>query len=121
MTLEDLGWNEGFAKDFEPFLDKGWEPARLIRDNKITYGALLGDGRELEVVMGGKVYHDAATDAELPAVGDWVALEVGNDNKEHVIRARLARQTCFSRKMSGRRTEEPVSYTHLTLPTIYSV
>ena len=108
MTLEDLGWNEGFAKDFEPFLDKGWEPARLIRDNKITYGALLGDGRELEVVMGGKVYHDAATDAELPAVGDWVALEVGNDNKEHVIRARLARQTCFSRKMSGRRTEEQV-------------
>jgi ribosome biogenesis GTPase / thiamine phosphate phosphatase len=108
MTLEDLGWNEGFAKEFSSFVDKGWEPARLIRDNKITYGALLGDGRELEVVMSGKVYHDAETDAELPAVGDWVALEVGDDNKEHIIRARLPRQTCFSRKMSGRRTEEQV-------------
>ena len=108
MTLEDLGWNEGFAKEFAPFLEKGWEPARLIRDNKITYGALLGDGRELEVVMSGKVYHDAKTEAELPAVGDWVALEVGDDNKEHVIRARLPRQSCFSRKMSGRRTEEQV-------------
>ena len=108
MTLEDLGWNEAFTAEFSSFLDKGWKPARLIRDNKITYGALLGDGRELEVVMSGKVYHDAETDAELPAVGDWVALEVGDENNEHVIRSRLSRQTCFSRKMSGRRTEEQV-------------
>ena len=108
MTLEDLGWNAGFAEEFSAFSEKGWKPARLIRDNKITYGALLGEGGELEVVMGGKVYHDAETDAELPAVGDWVALEVGNDNNEHVIRARLTRQTCLSRKMSGRSTEEQV-------------
>lgn len=106
MTLEDLGWNAGFAKDFSAFLEKGWKPARLIRDNKITYGALLAEGGEVEVVMGGKVYHDAETDAELPAVGDWVALEIGDD--EHVIRARLARQSCLSRKMSGRSTEEQV-------------
>ena len=106
MTLEDLGWNAGFAEEFSAFAGKGWMPARLIRDNKITYGALLGDGRELEVVMGGKVYHDAETDAELPAVGDWVALEIGGN--EHVIRARFARQSCLSRKMSGRSTEEQV-------------
>jgi ribosome biogenesis GTPase len=108
MTLEDLGWNVAFAEEFAAYQEKGWKPARLIRDNKITYGALLGEGGELEVVMGGRVYHDAETDAELPAVGDWVAIEVGDDNKEHVIRARLARQTCLSRKMSGRSTEEQV-------------
>jgi len=108
MTLEDLGWNAGFAEEFSVFRKKGWKPARLIRDNKITYGALLGEGGELEVVMGGKVYHDAETDAELPAVGDWVAVETGADNTEHVIRARLTRQTCLSRKMSGRSTEEQV-------------
>ena len=108
MTLEELGWNEAFAEEFAAFEGTGWQPARLIRDNKITYGALLGDGRELEVVMGGKVYHDAESDAELPAVGDWVALEVGDENNEHVIRARLSRQTCLSRKMSGRSTEEQV-------------
>lgn len=108
MTLEDLGWNEAFEKEFSVYLGKGWKPARLIRDNKITYGALTGDGRELEVVMGGKVYHDAETDAELPAVGDWVALEIGDDKSEYVIRARLSRQSCFSRKMTGRRMEEQV-------------
>ena len=108
MTLEDLGWNVEFEKEFAPFYEQGWKPARLIRDNKITYGARLGDGEELEVTMSGKVYHDAETDAELPAVGDWVALELGGEDAETMIRARLARQTCLSRKMSGRSTEEQV-------------
>lgn len=108
MTLEDLGWNAAFAREWNAYEGKGWVPARLIRDNKITYGALLGDGEELEVVMSGKVYHDAETDAELPAVGDWVALEVGHENHEHVIRARLPRQTYLSRKISGRSVEEQV-------------
>ena len=44
-------------------------------DNKISYGALLEDGTngfdEFEVILGGKVYHDAETDAGdvRPAVG----------------------------------------------------
>ncbi len=108
MTLDDLGWNAAFAAEFAPFLKMGWKPARLIRDNKISLGALLSDGEELEVVMSGKVYHDAETDAELPAVGDWVALDVGGVDGENVIRARLSRQTCLSRKASGKSTEEQV-------------
>jgi ribosome biogenesis GTPase len=118
MTLEDLGWNEAFAEEFSALSGNGWEPARLIRDNKITYGALLGDGRELEVVMSGKVYHDAESDADLPAVGDWVALEVGDENNEHVIRARLSRQTCFSRKMPGRRMEEQVIASNIQIVVV---
>ena len=112
LSLIDLGWNEFFAKHFEPFRAQGWKPARLIRDNKISYGALLEDGTngfdEFEVILGGKVYHDAETDAELPAVGDWVALEVGGENGDNIIRARLPRQTCFSRKASGFSAEEQV-------------
>jgi ribosome biogenesis GTPase len=112
LSLIDLGWNEFFAKHFEPFREQGWKPARLIRDNKISYGALLEDGAngfdEFEVILSGKVYHDAETDAELPAVGDWVALEVGGENGDNIIRARLPRQTCFSRKASGFSAEEQV-------------
>jgi len=108
ITLEELGWNPRFAAEFAPFRAFGWQPARLIRDNKITYGALLEGGGELEVTMAGKVYHNAGTDAELPAVGDWVALEIGGEDEETMIRARLTRQTCLSRKMSGRSTEEQV-------------
>lgn len=108
MTLADLGWNERFAEDFRPYESKGWAPARIARDNKIAYGALREGGIEDEVVLSGKVYHDAACDAELPAVGDWVALDLGAGAYESVIRARLPRQTCFSRKAPGKSCEEQV-------------
>lgn len=108
MTLSDLGWNERFQDEFKPFSRKGWVPARLIRDNKITYGALTEGGEEYEVVMSGKVYHDADSDAQLPAVGDWIALDIGTGEIDHVIRARLERQSCFSRKAPGKTSEEQV-------------
>ncbi len=108
LTLEDLGWNETFEKEFQSFYKKHWKPGRLIRDNKITYGALLDGGEELEVIMSGSVYHAASCDAELPAVGDWVAIDTGGKIDEPVIRARLSRQTCFSRKAPGKSSEEQV-------------
>lgn len=118
MTLEDLGWNEAFADEFKPYAKKGWVPARLIRDNKITYGALMEDGEELEVVMSGKVYHDAESDAELPAVGDWVALDIGGEGEDTVIRARLSRQTCFSRKAPGKSSEEQVMAANVSVVVV---
>ena len=108
MTLEDIGWNAAFEMEFAPFRAEGWKPARLIRDNKISYGAMIEGGDERDVVLGGKVYHDAETDADLPAVGDWVALAVAEQDGEPVIRARLTRQSCLSRKMPGKSTEEQV-------------
>lgn len=111
MTLVDLGWNDRFEKEFARFREQGLVPARLIRDNKISYGALFivdGEIEEREVIMSGRVYHEAQTDAELPAVGDWVALDVGGEDDECVIRARLQRQSCFSRKAAGHSAEEQV-------------
>ncbi|MFC4994588.1 ribosome small subunit-dependent GTPase A [Rubritalea tangerina] len=118
MTLEDIGWNDEFEKEFRPYAKKGWVPARLIRDNKISYGALLDGPRELEVIMSGKVYHDASSDAELPAVGDWVALDLGGDDEDHVIRARLERQTCFSRKLPGKSSEEQVMAANVSVVVV---
>ncbi|MBA4147977.1 MAG: ribosome small subunit-dependent GTPase A [Verrucomicrobia bacterium] len=120
MTLEDLGWNAAFESEFAPYYAKGWKPARLIRDNRITYGALLaeGGGQELEVTMSGKVYHDAETDADLPAVGDWVALELGGDGEETVIQARLTRQSCFSRRAAGHSAEEQVIAANINMVVV---
>jgi len=108
VTLADLGWNSFFADAFAKLPENDWVPARLIRESPINYGAFLGDGEEIDVVLSGKVWHDASSDAELPAVGDWVAVKLGGENEDHVIRARLPRQSCFSRKMPGKSTEEQV-------------
>jgi ribosome biogenesis GTPase len=112
MTLAELGWDEFFAEAFAPYTAKGWFPARLIRETTINYSAFVGedpeDVEEIDVVLSGKVWHEAETDADLPAVGDWVAVELGGENEDHVIRARLARKSCFSRKMPGKSVEEQV-------------
>ncbi len=108
LTLEDIGWSEFYESSFTPYEEKGWIPARLIRDNKITYGALTAEGEEYEVILSGKVYHDAPSNAALPSVGDWVALEVNEETEEYIIRAMLPRKSCFSRKASGKSSEEQV-------------
>ncbi len=108
VTLRELGWNEFFAQAFAALPNKGWVPARLIRETAINYGAMLEGGVEVDVVLCGKVWHEAANDADLPAVGDWVAVQLGGDHEESVIRARLPRQSCFSRKMPGKSSEEQV-------------
>ena len=109
MTLEDLGWDDFFEKAFGAVSKKGWVPARLIRETKINFSALIDGGEEVDCVVGGKVWHEATCDADLPAVGDWVAVELGAGEKdEHIIRARLPRRTCFSRKAPGKSSEEQV-------------
>lgn len=118
MTLEDLGWNSAFEKEFAPYQKKGLIPARLIRDHKISYVAMLGDGEQINVIMSGKVYHDAETDAELPAVGDWVAVEMVGENEDHVIRARLDRQSCFSRKLPGKSSEEQIMAANISIVVV---
>lgn len=108
MTLRDLGWTPDFETAFAPYRAKGWVPARLIRESPINFGAFLGDGEEIDVVLCGRVWHEATCDADLPAVGDWVAVEPGHENQDHVIRARLPRKSCFSRKMPGNSSQAQV-------------
>jgi len=108
MTLSDLGWNDFFETAYELVAKETWVPGRLIRETKINFSALLDDGEEVDCVVGGKVWHGATCDADLPAVGDWVAIELGGEDDEHIIRARLPRKTCFSRKAPGKSSQEQV-------------
>lgn len=118
MTPEELGWNEGIAAEFAPYARRGWLPGRVVRETKINYGVLLTDGEELDCVLAGKLWHEAECDADLPAVGDWVALDRGAGGDEPVIRARLARRTKFSRKVPGKSSEEQVIAANVDLVAV---
>lgn len=108
LTLEDLGWKPFFKEAFDRLAKPGWVPARLIRETKINFTALVDGGEDMDVVVSGKVWNDALTDADLPAVGDWVALDLGAGTDEPVIRAVLPRISCFSRKEPGRSSAQQV-------------
>ena len=108
MTLTELGWNEFFAQAFTPHAADGCMPARVTLELKGFYevtgefGAKLGQ-------CSGKFASTAASPAEFPAIGDWVAItpQTGDDTRAH-IHAVLPRRTRFSRKAAGEQEIEQV-------------
>lgn len=106
VTPEVLGWTPALEQAFFPYSKKGFIPGRLIRETKINFTALLSDGEDVDAIVSGKLWHDAETDADLPAVGDWVAIDLKGDDP--IIQAILPRHSRFSRKMSGKSSDEHV-------------
>jgi ribosome biogenesis GTPase / thiamine phosphate phosphatase len=100
LNLHDLGWDDAFAASFEPYQDQ-FEPGRVSAQHRGGYDVLTEAG-ERRVRLSGRMRHAAAAAAELPAVGDWVAL------RDQTIQAVLPRRSAFSRKAAWSPTEEQV-------------
>ncbi len=106
VNADVLGWTPELEEAFKPFARKGFVPGRLIRETKINFTALLFDGTDLDAIVSGKLWYDAESDADLPAVGDWVAID--QKGEDPIIQAILPRQSRFSRKMPGKSSDEHV-------------
>lgn len=107
-SLQCLGWSSDFEKAYKALNHPEWYPARIARETKINYTLLTPDKGEHFAVLCGRLWHEAETDAALPTVGDWVAVDPGNGDDLPVVRAILPRRTCFSRKAPGKSTAEQV-------------
>lgn len=107
LTIEQLGWNSSWDEKFAGLRAAGLEPGRVAVEDKHLYlvqtalGALTG-------TASGKLLHESTAPAELPKVGDWVALSALPNETKAVIHCVLPRRTKFSRKVPGRDTEEQV-------------
>jgi ribosome biogenesis GTPase len=99
LSLQDLGWDDAFAASFEPY--DSCIPARVSAQHRGEYDVLTERG-ELRVRVTGRLRHEAASTAALPAVGDWVAL------REETIQAVLPRRSAFARKVAWSQTEAQV-------------
>jgi ribosome biogenesis GTPase len=95
------------ASAFESFTSTpDLEPARVIIEFNYIYRVAAADG-ELDAVASGRLKHHASSRAELPAVGDWVAIR-RRQGAQAAIVAVLPRRSRFSRKMAGEVTDEQV-------------
>jgi ribosome biogenesis GTPase len=107
MTLADLGWNDRLARAFASVGIANTVPARVSLEHTHIYRVLSESGEWLARVSG-RLRHQAASRAEFPAVGDWVAIDSQQDDGMARIRAVLPRASRFSRRAAGDRTEEQV-------------
>jgi ribosome biogenesis GTPase len=105
--LTALGWDDSFAEDFEPYTRAGLIPGRVAVQHRGAYDVLTAEG-ELRCDVAGRLYDEAASPADLPAVGDWVAIAARPGEAAGTVQAVLPRRTKFSRKTAWQASEEQV-------------
>jgi ribosome biogenesis GTPase len=103
--LVEFGWTDYFARHF--IEGDEFTPARVIAEHRSVYQIQTGKF-ECPARISGRLRHQAASHADLPAVGDWVVAQAPAENSEATIHRVLPRKSKFSRKVAGRRTEEQV-------------
>jgi ribosome biogenesis GTPase / thiamine phosphate phosphatase len=105
--MSALGWSPSRAAEFEAYAADGLAPARVAAQHRGAY-VVYAEGGERPAEVAGRLRHAAATAADLPAVGDWVAVEDEPSASAATVRAVLERATVFSRKAAGEATSEQV-------------
>ena len=113
LTLFDFGWDEEWqavreAAGFEELL-----PGRVIAQHRIAFRVRLEEG-ERSVQLPGRMRREAASPADLPAVGDWVLVKRRGD-MQGLIQVLLPRRTKLSRKVAGMQIEEQVLAANLEM------
>ena len=106
-ALQDLGWNDQLATEFEPHSAAGLTPGRVVVQHRGVY-VVLTEAGELRAGAAGRLSHEAGGSGDLPAVGDWVAVAARPAEGTGTIQAVLPRRTKFSRKVAWAAAEEQV-------------
>ncbi len=108
MDITTLGWSETCRTEFESLNLPDAEPARVSRHHRSAYH-VIGEAGEQTAQVTGRLLHLAEDPADLPAIGDWVAI-TPMDDRSVLIHKVLPRRACLSRNVtaSTRRTEQQV-------------
>ena len=107
FDLNDLGWNDEWARKFAPHAAEGLVPARVAIEFNYIY-RLFAESGEVQAQHAGRMRHQAVAKEQLSAVGDWVALKPTPGEAAGTIEAVLPRKSKFSRKVAGELTEEQI-------------
>lgn len=99
MSLPSLGWNARFEESFTEHRTRGLIPARVAREDRDRY-VVLDESGARPAELAGRLRHEARTRADMPAVGDWVAVRPGAASPA-IIEAVLPRTSAFVRKDVG--------------------
>lgn len=105
--LERLGYDSYFRDRFAPFAEQGLTAGRVVSEVG-PFFRVGGDHGERMAEVSGRLRHQADRKADLPAVGDWVALRSDWGAPRASILAVLPRRTALTRKAAGRDVETQV-------------
>jgi ribosome biogenesis GTPase len=110
MDLHVLGWNAHWRDLFEPYVSQSLLPGRVVVEHRGAY-RIETDRGERFGALAGRLRHQAGRRADLPAVGDFVAVrlpETGGGDGPAIVEAVLPRRTAFVRRAAGARPDDQV-------------
>lgn len=98
--IQHYGWSGHWSRAFASYQASGHGPARVIAQHRGLY-VVASEAGEGPARLSGHLRHQAS-EADYPAVGDWVAVRHSPDGAEAIIHAVLPRRTAFVRKAAGK-------------------
>ena len=103
-ALRALGYSPHWEELFEPYVARGLTPARAIRGDR---GSLLvaTPAGVMPAKFSARLLRSASCAADLPAVGDWVAVLVPDNLDAPLIEAVLERTSAITRGDPGKNSD----------------
>jgi ribosome biogenesis GTPase len=106
--LQRLGWDAGRTEELKSLDDPELRPGRVAVEHRGAYVLLTEDGEQWASPTGRLRLEAREGEAELPAVGDWVAFRLPERSDRATVHAVLPRRSKFSRKTAWHETKEQV-------------
>jgi ribosome biogenesis GTPase len=107
MSLQELGWDSHFDALWRGNQAPGCVPARVVSQHRGLW-RIAGDFEERWAAPSGKMRAVTVAGSDWPAVGDWVAAELPDGDKQATIHGVLRRRSQFVRKTAGKRVAQQV-------------
>lgn len=108
MNLRDWGWDDEWAAAFASHAAAGWQPARVVRQDRGAWELQMETGVRSAEATGRFRLALESGEADLPAVGDWAAIDPRPTCDRAGLAAVLPRRTCLARQDAGRATRAQV-------------
>lgn len=108
--LRALGWSERWQASLASYVSEtsgSCEPGRVLAGTRDQLRVGTARGEE-EAIVPGRLLYRAESPADLPCVGDWLALRRLDDaagGQPLLVEAVLPRSSVFVRRAAGRRSE----------------
>lgn len=97
-NLQKYGWNEFFQDTFEKIHSQkpSLVPGRVISVHRTSYDIMTNDAEIVAEITGNRLKDKDVYSK--PVVGDWVTIEIGNNEHAHVIVDILDRESILERR-----------------------
>jgi len=118
-SLQRWGWSSYFEALWNEGERENAVPARVIAQQR-KFLRIAGTFGECWAEASGKLRLAAGQGVEWPAVGDWVAVDVGEAESSALILEVLPRRSRFVRKMAGKKIAEQVLATNVDTALLVS-